>query len=910
MSKRRRARNKAAIPTAQQGARAAGDRVQAMTTSWYQGRNANAGFEPMPRNPDWQTSPFAPSNPLVPVPVNRPRPDGRTDVRIFELPVGWNLPGSTHRHIPWHILRDAADRISLFRRCIEIRKQHVQGLDWGFRVAKGAVTAAEVSQPGTPRARLERQLRAEMTDDINRATEFWRYPDRGNDYSFEDWIGVALEETYVLDALAIYPRKTFGGNLHSLEIPDGSTIKILRDEYARTPQPPYPAYQQILWGFPRGEFTASVDDDGAIPGAFTGDQLIYRRRNVRNWTPYGYSAVEQALDDGDLYLKRSNWMKAEYTQGSMPVGMFEVHPDAGLTAEQVADLERFYNDLLSGQTAERFKARFLPPGIIPSERGDIGEKYKADYDIFLLQKAISHFDTVLTELGFSDSKGGLGSTGYHEGQENVQERKTLALLKWLAKLITMISHRCGIASQDIEFYFLGLDDEDEAAADELEAARQEDGVIVLNERRTRLGLDPYDFPEADMPMVKTQRGIIFLEGAAALAPAGTVITPPEAKPPGQPEPDQPGDQQPSGPSGQPPAEAGQPPAQQPPAKPAPTKSPPGDNTAAAKAAEVRAYRRWATKSRSRPFEWLHHTRDEITAITGELVKSSDAGPKARNGRTWPGWEKDLAVAEKTAGRLRAAMTGAVPTRALADRWAAARGLNKDDSIDPGLSADADAWLASQMPGLNTDLAAAMRLVIEDAYTEGYLVGDVSAEVLLAEVRGEVATKADWSSWTPGDAEAARLVLDERDALTGLEQMLERDGVTIRSIATNRLSELADVLAEALSAGQSPDWLERALRDVLDDPRWARLVAVTETNRAVSTATQNRYLANGVTENDWMTAEDQRVCPVCSANEDTGGVPTGSPFPSGDFMPPAHPGCRCALGPSITIPSARSTEENT
>jgi hypothetical protein len=50
-------------------------------------------------------------------------------------------------------------------------------------------------------------------------------------------------------------------------------------------------------------------------------------------------------------------------------------------------------------------------------------------------------------------------------------------------------------------------------------------VKTLNQRRDALGLPRYDFAEADMPMIVTQRGIIFLEGSSEQAPPGTMIGP-------------------------------------------------------------------------------------------------------------------------------------------------------------------------------------------------------------------------------------------------------------------------------------------------------------------------------------------------------------------------------------------------
>lgn len=864
MSKRRR-RNKAPgrsmgdmqragqIPTARQGASSAVDRVTNMTQ-----QTANVGnATPLPRDPAWSIVPFAPSQPIPPSAINRPRTDtGRSEPRLAEFDVGWNLPGSSHRHLPWFMLRQAADRISLFRRCIQIRKEHMQGLDWGFRISPGAVASAQRLSAGTSRSKLERELHANLGDEIERAKAFWEVPDRGQDYEFSEWLGLLLEEVYVLDALAIYPRLTYGGDLDSLEILDGTTIKPLRDERGGRPRPPLPAFQQNLWGFPRGEFQATVDDAGLVPGAMAADDLIYKRRTIRNWTPYGYSPVEQALDDGDLYLKRIRWMKAEYTHGAMPQGTFEVHPDTGLTPQQVAELERFYNDLLSGSTEERMKARFLPPGITPSERGDIGEKYKPEYDLHLLKLVISHFDTVLPELGFSEAKG-LGSSGYHEGQEDVQQRKTLPIIKDVQGLVTRISRRYLGVPKELEFYFLGLDDEDEAAADELESARFKEGVITLNDRRDRLGLERYAFEEADKPMVVLTRGILFLEGASEGVPPGAAIEPGKALQEGGASPpvEQQAEEEEDSTEQAPPAKSGQSP----------------------KDAEKAAYRNWARKGRSRAFEWHHHTDAEVAL----LAKAGDPDPKAP-ARDWPGWAKDKTAAQHWADQLPAAMTGAVPTRALADRWLTAR-----KSVD---TTDARTWLSGQ----EVDLTVALGGILSGIYSDGYVVGQVSADAVLG------GTTVDWGGWTPGDIEAANEVLGI-DGGVGLEQLLSSSSVTIKSIQANRLDDLAKVLAEALENGDSVDTLAKTLTDVLSDSSWAHMVAQTEMTRAVSAATQATYRRNGIESNEWATAADQRVCPVCDGNAADGPVRIGMSFDSGDSAPPAHPSCRCALMPDIVSP---------
>src|SRR5690242_9844479 len=305
--------------------------VQPLTAAARQARVSPEGmFNALPRPDVWATASFGPGMPLMPAAIDASRPDtGRPEPRLFEYPVSWNLTGSSNRLVPWRLLRSAADGIPLFRRCIEIRKGHMVGLDWDVIISQNAIEgAAQAAGRAVGRADLEDKLRNQLSPEIDRAVAFLEVPDRANGLTFDQWLSAMLEEIFVLDALAIYPRLTYGGDLFSFEILDGSTVKPLMDERGGRPLPPFPAYQQLLYGFPRGEFTADIaagDGDGTIviPDAYSADQLFYSRRVVRTWTPYGFSAVEQALDDGDVFMKRHNWMRAEYTEGTSVDGLFE-----------------------------------------------------------------------------------------------------------------------------------------------------------------------------------------------------------------------------------------------------------------------------------------------------------------------------------------------------------------------------------------------------------------------------------------------------------------------------------------------------------------------------------------------------------------------------------------------------------
>lgn len=855
--------------------------------------------------------PFGPGVPLMPAPINPLRADsGRPEPRAFEYPVTWNLPGFGDRLIPFKVLRDAADLISLFRRCIEIRKAEVATLEWDVTISAKAVERAQRQDPNSARSDVEKAMRTRVDPHIGRLVEFWEEPDRRNGHDFIAWASKVLEEYFVLDAISIYPRLTRGADLYGFEVLDGTTIKPLLDDYGFRPMAPQAAYQQILWGFPRGEFTAEGEPDpdtGELPGAYPSDRLVYKVHNVRSFTPYGFSAVEQALNDGDLYMRRMAWLKAEYTDGVMPSGWLKTgEGQAEWSPQQLGEYERQLNDYYAGNTTARQRYRILPYGMEPQESKDLNERYRPDYDLHLIKLVASHFDTTIAELGFTET-GGLGSTGWHEGQADVQDRKaTQPTLRRLQALCTALMRRYLGAPPELEFRILGLEAEDEDAADEVANRRVSGARMTLNEDRDRTGLPRYNFAEADMPMLVTQRGIVFIEGASEEAPPGTMVGPAmavsEGAVPGTP--------------GAPPAGPGSPPQGQPGA-PAPAATPgpqkgaqpaaPGKGAQAdAVKAELVAYRRWLTaragRTASRPFRFEHLTKVDaagagVDLTLAEFVGKAEAGdpgtaPKVRH---WPGWERDLAVAEHWATRLQSGMTGVVSaTKLVTEAAAAHRAGDGRDGVARAIA--------------HHDFAKAIRPALKGLWTDGYVVGTLASRAVLAHhglvVKAEQAPVAtvtlgvDWGGWTPGDELAARQILEREHALDALLALVDDGDVVSDAIAVNRMDRLAAALIQGLERGDSPAAIARVIEPILGDAKWAHLVALTETTRAVSSATLLRYARNGVEAKEWMTALDQRVCPQCLGNEEAGPIGLDTAFPDGTSAPPAHPLCRCSIAPAF------------
>jgi len=471
-------------------------------------QNTYGAQTPLQRNPLMSGVPFGPGQPIMPGAINPLRDDGRADPRRYEYQVAQNLNiGTEQKLVQFKTLRGAAEQIDIVRRCIEVLKAKISGLDWDIVIAQDA-SEKIISEIGGDHVRAMSQARSKFSDEIYRLRTFWENPDKANGLTFIDWMMMSLEEILVLDAWAIWPQKTVGGDLYGFQILDGSTIKPLLDDRGMRPMPPQAAYQQILYGFPRSEFMANSDDVNA-DGEFTSDDLSYFIRNRRANSVYGSSPVERCLPLADLYLRRQQWLRAEYTDGVTPEMMLTSDADFGNDPLVMKQYENIINDNLAGQTEQRKRALILPSGLKPEFYEGYGEKFKAALDEYLITSITGHFGVLPTEIGFSQ-KGGLGASGHQQGEaEAAQSIGVAPLAQWISKMLTNISYTYLGMPRELEFKFMISeirDNEEMAKKSDLELRG---GTKTINERRSELGLPLLDTPAADQPILVAGNGVFL-----------------------------------------------------------------------------------------------------------------------------------------------------------------------------------------------------------------------------------------------------------------------------------------------------------------------------------------------------------------------------------------------------------------
>jgi len=332
---------------------------------------------------------LGPAAPLLPAPIDVVLDEtGRALPRKYEYAVAQNLV-LTQTEVPYEVLTSMAEQVDVIRRAIDIRVGDLVKQDWSFTLSESAI--AEIMQDkNVSHAKAARIGRDKYGDEINRLTAFWKNPYTQTDRSWSEWLTEALNQVFIYDQLCIYPRYNLGKSLIGLDIINAPTIKLLLDNRGDIPAAPLPAYQQVLWGFPRGEFTAAPESDGDFYntpgkyGEYLTDQMSVYVKNRRTYSPYGLSLVEQCVPAATLYLDRQAWMRAEYQFGSMPTTFMKTN-SMELTLEKLSAYERILNDRLTGSTAERHRIKVLPDGFDPVAMPSQDERYKSDYDEFIIK---------------------------------------------------------------------------------------------------------------------------------------------------------------------------------------------------------------------------------------------------------------------------------------------------------------------------------------------------------------------------------------------------------------------------------------------------------------------------------------------------------------------------------------------
>jgi HK97 family phage portal protein len=401
---------------------------------------------------------FSPSYPLV--------PPERERVRLWDFPVGYNTTYTPRSYEPigFDELRALAESHDITRLAIETRKDQVEKLEWVIK------------------SRDERHPAPDAAIRIEQVTEFWRMPD--GEQPFATWLREALEDVLVLDAPAFEVRRNRGGDIVGIDVVDGSTIKVLVDDTGRRPQPPAPAYEQVIHGRPWRLLSDA--------------ELIYLPRNRRPHKAYGFSPVEQIVLTVNIGLRRQFMQLQHFTEGNVPPGLLSA-PD-GWNAEQIHQFQDWFDSILAGNTGSRSRLLWGPSGI--KYQAFKEAPYKDDFDEWLARIVCYAFS--LPPTAFTPQ---VNRATAQTAQEAALAEGLAPLMGWVKRLVdSVIQKRMG--HSDLEFAWSDVRPTDPKDQSVILTNYVKDGIFTLNEARGVLGLDPVE--GGDATMFVTAQGPVLL----------------------------------------------------------------------------------------------------------------------------------------------------------------------------------------------------------------------------------------------------------------------------------------------------------------------------------------------------------------------------------------------------------------
>ncbi len=759
---------------------------------------------------------FGPGQALAP--VAPPEVAGRT----FDFDFAYNLQVRPRvgMGVTFPMLRALADNYDLLRMAIETRKDQLARMKWSIK-------PREKGQKVSP-------------DKIKAMTAFFKKPDGVNLWS--DWIRAVAESVLVDDALSLYKRRTRGGTLTQLIQVDGATIKPLIDDWGRPPEDG-PAFQQILKGLPAVDYTLN--------------DLLYRPRNRRVHTPYGYSPVEQIIMTVQIALNRQIFTLSYFTEGSVPDAF--VGTPENWNPTQIATFQRHFDQMMIGDLHKRRRVRFMPGKTDVHETKDPELTGKLDE---WLARLVCYAFNISPQALVQQVNRATADT-----QKELSEEEGLApLLGWIAEWITEEIIGIEFGSPELEFAW-GQDEQLEPGEQSTILKNYVDGGILTRaEARDRLGIETNNDPNAGILMVTTPTGPVPLnafdiqqQAAEAARQAQAEANEARMAMLGQ------GggkDGEDDGSGGDQRAGKDQPAG--------------GDKNADGEVG----------KTAGTPFEKLLHL----------LVQA----PDPERAKLVP---HRTAMARAVAAGLR--KTGkAVAKQArkiLDSEWekSAAAVLAKDDDADRAkAAADRDALIAeiSDRIANGADLDD-LQDMIAQVEAELQAVGLDTGAQMLAQISAhssELTNVVNQDAVDYARRRAAEMVGMRYDGDGNLVENPNADYAIDQATRDSIRSTIADGLQNNIGTDAIADAIEESYG--FSEER-ADLIAETEVARAnmqssldATTAARDELGIN--LGKYWQITSE--ACDLCQGNADAGVIALDDAFPSGDDSPPGHPRCRCNL----------------
>lgn len=377
-------------------------------------------------------------------------------------------------------LRALADAYDLLRCVIEQRKNQVAALKWKV---------------------VDHTAKDQETVRAKKAEAFLRAPTKTDNWS--SWIRRLIEDLLVIDNVVIYPSIGVTGELESLDLQDPSTFKKLVALDGNLPDPPQPAYQQVVKGIPIANYTS--------------DDLWMNHLNPRTHRLYGFSPVAYLAMTVSFALNRQMFNIDYYKEGSVPDALASV-PETW-TVKEVREFDNWWQSVMAGNSGERRRLKFVP--IDASKVNILKKPDLTDKTDEWLARIICFAFGVSPEFLVS----AMNRATAEQLHDSAQEVGIAPMLTFVKSIVDRVLRTYFDENLEFEFDFTPV--MDPVQQSEVYVNYVKLGIISVDEVRERLGLPSLGVPN----LVYTPQGCIPLT-AFLDEDSNPLLNPPQAQPPG------------------------------------------------------------------------------------------------------------------------------------------------------------------------------------------------------------------------------------------------------------------------------------------------------------------------------------------------------------------------------------------
>jgi broad specificity phosphatase PhoE len=390
-------------------------------------------------------------------------------IYAFDTPIDYSTPGPPQRRprsvVSLQTLRTVADTYDVLRSCIQHLKREVMAVP--FKVVP--------REPGDDRRTVKAQIR-QMEQFLGTTGGLGGYG--RTRAAFE---GMLIEDLSIIGSAAAFYSSTRGGGVYEVLPIDAATIRPSVDAFGY-PGPGDDVYEQWVWGVLCGRYSPQeLYFDGPPTGS-------------RSWTPYCASPVEWLIACVNSALRADDWNRRWLTDGNTASTLYAA-PESW-TPEQIMAFSAYFDAIMSGDSAQRQKAKFMPSGTARLAGDSRKDADFQEFELWLLRRTCAIMGVQPASIGFAGEQ---YKVSQGDSMESTSAFGVGVLLAWLTTFYNDLCDRCGCPLAAVSYVTAREEKATERATRNVLLVGG--GIKTINEARQDEGLDPIE--GGDSPLVST-----------------------------------------------------------------------------------------------------------------------------------------------------------------------------------------------------------------------------------------------------------------------------------------------------------------------------------------------------------------------------------------------------------------------